>query len=133
MAKLSTIVAGDRNFTDYAFVEECLLEIQSEDWEFSEIVSGGARGVDFLGEQFAREHGIEVRVFEAQWERYGRGAGPIRNDEMAQHAQALVAFPSPGSKGTKSMIAIAKGKGLLVKVIHLPNFVARAPGKVYVF
>jgi hypothetical protein len=77
-----------------------------------EIISGHARGADSLGEQFAKEFKLNLKIFPANWEKYGRGAGPIRNEEMAKYAAEdqgiLIAFKFPDSRGTASMIQIAK-------------------------
>lgn len=56
------------------------------------VVSGKARGADTLGEQYAKEHGYSIQYFPADWERYGKAAGYLRNTEMAKNADALVAF-----------------------------------------
>jgi hypothetical protein len=60
--------------------------------------------VDQIGEDWAREHNIPVKQFLAQWNIHGKSAGPIRNKEMAEYADALIAFWDGQSKGTKNMI-----------------------------
>lgn len=81
------------------------------------IVCGTARGADRLGEKYAKEMGFHVAYFLADWERYGKAAGYIRNKEMAQNADALVAFWDGESRGTKSMIDLAKEYDLAVRVL----------------
>ncbi len=78
----------------------------------TEVVSGGARGVDADGESWAGSRGLPVRVFPADWRRYGRGAGPVRNRQMAAYATAAVLFP--GGSGTRNMLAEARRAGLVV-------------------
>lgn len=82
----------------------------------TEVVSGAALGADRLGEEWARERDIPVTRFEADWQRYGRYAGPKRNQEMADYAQALVAVPVGESRGTRNMIETAIANGLPIYV-----------------
>ena len=115
---MRTIVAGGRHFKDYGLVQ-CELEHFEEYNSSSEliVVSGGAKGADSLGEQWAKEEEREVVVFPAEWDKYGKSAGYRRNVQMAEYAESLVAFWDGKSKGTKHMIDIAIDKGLLVKVV----------------
>lgn len=85
-------------------------------WAVTEVVSGGARGADAFGEEWARDRRVPVRVFPADWNRHGRAAGPIRNREMAEYADALVAVWDGESRGTKNMIEEATKRGLKVHV-----------------
>lgn len=99
------IIAGSRHFTNYEFVKKTVDDfIAIAGIEVEEIVSGGARGVDTLGERYAREHNYPLKRFPADWIRYGRAAGPIRNKQMAEYADVLIAFSS-GSRGTENMIS----------------------------
>jgi len=98
-----TIIAGSRTITSMDMVEKA---IDASNFKITEVVSGGARGVDSLGEQWAREHGIPVKVFPAHWDLWGKSAGYRRNVEMAMNADALIAVWSKESKGTKHMIDI---------------------------
>ena len=82
------------------------------------IVSGTARGADSLGEKYAQEHSYTIEQYPADWNTHGKAAGPIRNAQMANSADALIAFWDGKSHGTQSMINIAKAKGLLVRVIN---------------
>jgi hypothetical protein len=114
------VVAGSREFEDYTFLEKKLNHIFSK-WHFSEIeiVSGGAKGVDHLGEMYAQAKGCALKVFPADWEKHGKAAGPIRNKEMAEYATHLVAFWDGESRGTKNMIDTAKKLGLKIRVIEI--------------
>lgn len=78
----------------------------------TEVVSGGCRGVDKDGEAWARSKRIAIKRFEAQWSLHGPAAGPIRNREMADHADAVALFP--GGRGTKDMHRSAIAAGLKV-------------------
>ncbi len=115
------VVAGCRNYDDYIqvkeFIDFCICEIRKENEIV--IVSGGAKGVDALGERYALENGLKIERYNAQWEKYGKGAGPKRNEEMAKIADFVICFWDNKSKGTKSMIECAKrqGKPLKIKMI----------------
>ena len=110
---MKVIVAGSRSFRDY----EVLCKVLDE-MEITTIISGGARGADKLGERYANERGISLEQYPAQWDRYGNHAGFIRNVEMAENADALVAFWDGFSGGTLHMITVAKQRGLPVKVVR---------------
>jgi len=104
---MRVIIAGSRDITKYEDVYEAILESRWKD-DITEIISGGARGVDRLGERFAREHGLPVQHFLANWTKFGKAAGYIRNQEMAQNADALIAVWDMKSKGTANMIEVAQ-------------------------
>ena len=116
------IVAGGRDFVDYALLSQTLNSVL-EKYTDSEtiIVTGCCRGADALGERYAKEHGIPVKRFPADWLQYGKAAGPIRNRDMAEYASegegVLVAFWDGKSRGTASMIRLAEKYGLLIKTI----------------
>lgn len=76
----------------------------------TEIVSGGAKGADTLGEWWAEKEKLDVTRFPADWKTHGRAAGPIRNKQMAEYADYLVVFPGGG--GTANMIKEAEKRGL---------------------
>lgn len=110
---MNTIIAGGRDFDDYDFLCDSLMEIP---WELSCIVSGKARGADHLGELWAEESKVAVASFPADWDKHGKAAGHIRNREMAEYSDALVAFWDGKSRGTRNMIETAAKMGLYVKV-----------------
>ena len=115
---MKTIIAGGRDFSNtayYTLMAGCLKDIP---WEITEVVSGGARGADRMGERWADEYMIPIKLFPADWKTYPKAAGPIRNKQMAEYADALVAFWDGKSRGTKNMIEIATNKGLRVKVFE---------------
>lgn len=111
------IIAGTRDFNDYAFLKEKC------DFFFSQkrptsIICGEARGADTLGKRYAQERGIPVQSFPADWDSYGKRAGYLRNEEMARHADALIAFWDGMSRGTGNMIEIANRMGLAVRIVR---------------
>ena len=114
---MKLIIAGGRNFTNYDLLCEEVGKLTSEISEV-EIVSGGARGADLLGEHYAIDKGIKIKRFPADWDRYGKSAGFKRNAEMAQYADHCICFWDGQSKGTGHMINLAKKAGLKVKVVN---------------
>jgi hypothetical protein len=107
------IIAGGRDYNVYETVVEA---VQESGFAIDVVVSGGAKGVDALGEQYASEMNLPLNVFMADWQTHGRAAGPIRNRKMAENADALIAIWDGKSKGTKNMIETATKKGLPVYV-----------------
>jgi hypothetical protein len=113
------IVAGGREFNNYVLLANKLdVALRNKVSEGVTIVSGAARGADKLGEQYAKERGYVIDSHPADWEQFGKSAGYIRNKEMAQNADALMAFWDGKSRGTKHMIDLAKQHGLKVIVIN---------------
>lgn len=113
---MKVIIAGCRHFehpADYELVEAAVRE---SGFEITEVVSGTARGIDRWGSTYATRHKIACRPFYAQWRLHGKGAGMIRNQAMADHADALIAVWDGASKGTADMIDRAKKRGLKVFV-----------------
>ena len=117
---MKTIIAGSRTINDLSILYRAVDKI---DWNITEVVSGGAKGVDMLGEQWAFDTGIPVKRFRANWTEFGRGAGHIRNSEMALYGEALIALWDGYSKGTANMIDLARAKGMKIHVelVELPD------------
>jgi len=116
---LKIIVAGGRNFTDYAMLKEKLdFLFQNIDKGNLVIISGMAKGADTLAIQYAKEKNISLIQMPADWNTYRKSAGFKRNIAMAQIADGLVAFWDGKSHGTGHMIKIAGAKGLKVRVIN---------------
>lgn len=111
---MKTIVAGSRSITAYTLVDQAIRE---SEFQVTEVVSGGARGVDYLGEQWASNHHIPIKRFRADWDRYGISAGYRRNTEMAQYAEALVAVWDGRSRGTFHMVMEAERFGLKIHLL----------------
>lgn len=113
------IIAGSRTIPErddklFKKIENILQNI-----EYTEIVSGTARGADRLGEWFAKLSNKPIKRFPADWNKHGRSAGMLRNIEMADYATHLIAVldMTVPSKGTRNMIETARKKGLEVRVI----------------
>lgn len=117
---MKVIIAGSRNYIDEQdFMQRMnAISMKYGHWiqKTTEVVSGTARGADQLGEKWAKLMDLPITEFPANWEKFGRSAGFIRNGEMAQYADALVVFWDGVSPGTRSMIDLAKGRGLKVHI-----------------
>ena len=99
------VVAGCRDFTDYDLVVKELDEYLGNLADKSVIiVSGCAEGADKLGERYATERHLNIERYPAEWEKYGKYAGPRRNGQMAKVADAVIVFWDGKSRGPKSMI-----------------------------
>lgn len=117
--RFRVIIAGTRFFNDYSLLcavcDRLLADKVKQGFDIV-IVSGGCVGADLLGEAYAKQKGYKVERYPAQWEQYGKKAGIIRNAEMADNADALIAYWNGKSRGTKNMIETAREKGLAVRI-----------------
>lgn len=138
------IIAGGRDFNDYLrmYVEmnKLLSEIEDDDIE---IVSGCASGADTCGIRYANAKKLPCKEFPANWDKYGKTAGFIRNEQMAKYAVEdgctgiLAAFWDRKSKGTENMITNAEKYGLKIHIfdydntsLHLSNYISSYVGKL---
>ena len=112
------VVAGCRDFTDYesakSYIDFCISRIKN--LYILVFVSGECRGADALGERYANENGYEIEYCPADWQKYGRAAGPKRNLQMAEISDFVICFWDGKSRGTKSMIEYAKKLGKKIKI-----------------
>lgn len=131
---MRVIIAGSRNFNDYKLLKKKCNKILKKQKKVV-IISGHAEGADKLGERYAEEKGYRCNTFPAPWwdvkgreekelgtradgTKYWKGAGPCRNEVMANIADALIAFPIGRSPGTRDMIERAKKHGLKIRIIE---------------
>jgi predicted Rossmann-fold nucleotide-binding protein len=109
---MRVLVTGGRDFNDQVLLTETLDRFHSE-YGFTVLIHGGARGADKLAGEWAQAKGIQVIACQADWKRFGRGAGVIRNSQLlAEKPELVIAFP--GGKGTADMIKKAMAAGLNV-------------------
>ena len=108
-----TIIAGSREIDDY---DEVCNAIRLSGFNITKVISGGARGVDRLGERYARANKIPCKVINAEWDSFGKAAGHKRNMKMAHEAKALIAVYNFRSPGTWNMIRTAIRFGLKVHI-----------------
>jgi hypothetical protein len=113
MTGIRLLVCGGRDFTDRDRVFVALDRIVAFH-PVALLIQGGARGADKLAGEWAARQGIPVEEFPAQWDLYGRAAGPIRNAQMLResHPDVVVAFPGKG--GTADMVKRATAAGVPV-------------------
>ena len=116
----NVVVAGSRSFNNYRLLKDKLDKIlDSKLTSHSvQIISGRARGVDKMGEKYARERNISLKLFPANWDLHGKKAGYVRNMEMARAADAVIVFWDGKSPGTSHMIATAKKLNLPLRLIR---------------
>ena len=112
---MKVIIAGGRDFNNYELLCEYCDKILANSINI-EVVSGKARGADSLGERYARERGYPIKDFPANWDEFGKSAGYIRNKQMAEYSDGLIAFWNGKSKGTKHMIDLARERNLRIKI-----------------
>lgn len=101
---MKTIIAGGRDFQESWLVNQTIASLP---WSISEVVCGEAKGADFEGKRWALKNNIPVKSFPANWKRFGRRAGHIRNAEMAGYAEAAIIFWNGFSEGTANMLDLA--------------------------
>jgi predicted Rossmann fold nucleotide-binding protein DprA/Smf involved in DNA uptake len=120
MDNFKVIIAGSRGFSNYKLLREQCNKFLREKRKTNNIVvvSGHARGADTLGEKYAQDEGFALEIYPAQWDKFGKRAGYRRNEQMAEVADALIAFWDGSSRGTKHMIDIMNEKNLLVRVVE---------------
>lgn len=110
---MKVAVVGSRTITDYSVVREIL-----SNYTITQIVSGGAKGIDSLAEQFSATVMLPnaPKVFLPDWLAHGKGAGFIRNKEIVNYADTVIAIWDGVSKGTKHSIDYARKQGKIVDV-----------------
>lgn len=111
---MKLIIAGSRYLTEPFYIDMIGAAIAEHGWKPSRVLSGRAKGIDTLGEIWARENDIPVDPFPADWSVHGKAAGPIRNRQMAENAEALLLIRRKDSRGSLSMLNEARRLGLLV-------------------
>lgn len=109
------IVAGSRGWTDDKRIHDALYEYCQLNF-VTEIITGGAHGVDTIAHKWAVDNGFATFVIRPDYDKYGKRAPLVRNDEMAKRGDALIAFQLDRSTGTAHMISCATKRGLQVKI-----------------
>lgn len=109
---MNLLIACPCDFQDFSFVDDVMMDYLGRFMDQIEIqvITSGTRGLTSMGQRFAQEHDLDVRVVPA---------GPNRNEKMVQRAGTLVAFWDGRSPGVKQMIDAARETCLAVKVVRL--------------
>lgn len=114
---MRVIIAGSRTVEE---ISEVIKAIDASGFDIKTVLCGEAKGPDRLGKFWANLKDIPVESYIAQWSIHGKAAGFLRNEEMAKHADALIAIWDGESKGTADMIERAKKYNLKI-YIHKPQ------------
>ena len=112
------LICGSRDWTNYNLIKERILYHQP-----TMIISGGCKGADKIAENIAKELNIPIEIYNAEWDKYGNSAGPIRNKKMLEEGNPdyVIAFHDDleNSKGTLDMVNKSLNKGKIV--VHYEN------------
>jgi hypothetical protein len=115
------LVCGDRNWTDYDMIAEALFQEAFVKFQDVTVIEGEARGADSLAARAAVDLALKVERYPAQWKKYGKAAGAIRNQQMLDEGRPdlVLAFHDDieHSKGTKDMVRRARLAGIETRVI----------------
>lgn len=121
--KKAIIVCGSRDtmyHKDPFYREQIFhsLDVCRELYHFDFVATGGQTGIDTVAKEWADRHSIENKQFFADWQQYGRSAGPIRNKKMLDEIKPQIVIAFPGGLGTASMKALARA--IKCPVVELP-------------
>lgn len=105
--KTKIIIAGGRDFDDYDYLIDSCDKVLNQ-YDNIELVGGGAEGADAMGKHYAELRQYNYKQFYADWDKYGKAAGPIRNKQMAEYGNVLIVFWDGKSRGSANMINQAK-------------------------
>ena len=108
------LVCGGRDFFDYPYVCEVLKKYEGK---ATVVITGSGRGADKLGEEWADDWELPLLRFPANWEYFGKAAGPIRNQQMLDEGKPDVVVAFPGGRGTADMVRRAKSAGVRVEEV----------------
>lgn len=117
MQVMRLLICGGRNFADRKLLYEKMDDIKGNNW-IGSVITGGARGADKLGDEWAKSRKIDREIFFADWNKYGKGAGPIRNQRMLDEGRPTLVVAFPGGKGTADMVRRAKTANIPVIEIN---------------
>jgi hypothetical protein len=116
---VKVLICGDRHWKDYVSIRDTVGKLLSKYGDLT-IIEGGCSGADLYAKSAAKEFGIPVKEYPADWEKYGLAAGPIRNKQMLdeENPDLVIAFHAniENSKGTKNMVTQAKQRGIIAIV-----------------
>ena len=114
----SVLVCGGRDFMHpIALIH--MLDMYHHHYDISELIHGGARGADSMAERWAEKRDIPMKVFPAQWDKYGKSAGYVRNKQMLVEGKPIEIIAFPGGKGTNMMIQLALDSDYSVWIVKI--------------
>jgi hypothetical protein len=109
-------IIGSRDFTDRNLLNKVLEPYKSK---ITQVVSGAARGADTLGEQWAIDNDIETLIFPADWDKHGKAAGFIRNQDIIKNCDGAIAFWDHVSNGTRHSISLCEKYNKPCKIVKI--------------
>ncbi len=109
---MRVLVCGGRDFNDADLVARTL-----DAEAITHVIQGGARGADRLGYDWARKRKVPVSTFNADWQRFGPKAGPLRNQQMLDEGKPDLVIAFPGGRGTADMVRRALAAGVPVREV----------------
>lgn len=110
-------IVGSREFTDYDYMVRNIKK-HIDISKIRVIISGGAKGADHLAKRFANDHKIPIIEYLPDWKKYGKKAGMIRNKDIIDNSNYVIAFWNGQSVGTKDSIELAKKNNLPLIIIR---------------
>lgn len=127
---MKVLVFGGRDYQDYDTLRKILNKLHRQH-NFTQVIHGAAKGADSLADRWARETGIPIRAFPANWnlhakrcnlycrsQRYCRSAGIRRNERMRDEGKPDLAVGFPGGNGTKHMSETARAAGITTMLVE---------------
>lgn len=112
--KLKLAIIGSRTFDNYELLYK---ELEKYKERINLVVSGGAKGADYLGEVWARENNIKTLIFYPDWDKFGKRAGFIRNEDIIKNCDCCLAFWDGVSNGTKHSLSLCEEYNKPYKII----------------
>ena len=110
---MKVLICGSRGICDKKYVYDC---INNSNFDITEVISGRAHGVDRIGEEYARDHNISIKHFVPDWDQFWNVAGILRDRQMVDYSDAIIAIWDGMSKGTDFTIKYAKRLEKPIKV-----------------
>lgn len=116
---MKVIIAGSRNIVDYDKIVKC---IEKANLDITEVICGCCTGVDLFGKKWAIDNHIPIKHFPPDWDKHGKKAGILRNQDMADYGEALILVWNGTSRGSKNMLEEARKRKLKVYCFVLEEF-----------
>jgi len=107
-------IIGSRTFENYSILIKNLDPLKPK---ITQVISGAAKGADSLGEKWAKGNNIPTLIFPADWNKHGKRAGFIRNEDIIKNCDCCIAFWDGKSKGTAHSISLCEKYDKPYKII----------------
>ena len=115
---MRVLICGGRDFDNRTAIRNALISLCASEDGVDVVIEGAAPGADALAREAAEDFGITVETYPADWDKHGKAAGPIRNQQMLDEGKPdlVLAFPTPQSRGTWDMVRRARKAGIEARV-----------------